>query len=211
MKSPALSLALAASASLVGATAHAVDLQLDPALLESIYFTPSVNSGNVHVPVTNHTAYSQAAPYALPCDVTEFDQQIQIDYVTAGPEVYPQLDISFFLYGDESQPIHSNGLNNYAAPYGGFSRTVSGLQGLQDHHTQIDGFLPVSSISQYGGFLFQPSDLPANVPVRMRMRVVAFSCSTPDPTTGGYSAACQLPDPTPWDNVFNVWIQRTCP
>jgi len=63
------------------------------------------------------------------------------------------------------------------------------------------GFTPVSKVSDFKQWLYQPKDLPANVPVRMDMAVSGFSDSQ---FTQGVN------DPNPSNDVLKIWIMRVC-
>ena len=63
------------------------------------------------------------------------------------------------------------------------------------------GFTPVSKVSDFKQWLYQPKELPANVPVRMDMAVSGFS--NPQFTQG-------VNDPNPSNDVLQIWIVRAC-
>ena len=70
------------------------------------------------------------------------------------------------------------------------------------------GFIFVAQPPLYD---FLPSQLPANVPIKMRMIVRPFSDPTYDTTRGGFSLSALIPESTVWNNTYFVWIRRSCP
>src|SRR5262252_3759864 len=122
----------------VALASHSADLALDANRMFFRYWAPGVDSGDFQVLSGNvHN------PIVLPCDVTSFGGQLDIDYLGTGPTVVPQLTATFF--DDQNQPITSHGClgdTNLTSEGGTFNPIAAG-------GVQTDGYILVSSTNQF--------------------------------------------------------------
>jgi hypothetical protein len=185
-----------ASTSLLAAAGIALasgsaDLALDANRMFFRYWAPGVDSGDFQVlPGNVHD------PIVLPCGVTSFGGQLDIDYLGAGPTAVPQLTATFF--DDQNQPITSHGClgdTNLPSVSGTFNSIAAG-------GVQPDGYTLVSSTNQFCQWLFQPKDLPADKVVRIHYELVGYPTSQ--------DQATPLADPNPTNNVRDVYVRRAC-
>lgn len=189
-------IATLASTSLLAAAGIALasssaDLALDANRMFFRYWAPGVDSGDFQVlPGNVH------APIVLPCDVTSFGGQLDVDYLGAGPTVVPQLTATFF--DAQNQPITSHGClgdTSLASVAGTFNAIAAG-------GVQPDGYVLVSSTNQFCQWLFQPADLPADQVVRIHYSLVGFPTSQ--------DQATPVTDPSPANNVRDIYVRRAC-
>jgi len=122
----------------IALASNSADLALDANRMFFRYWAPGVDSGDFQVlPGNVHD------PIVLPCDVTSFGGQLDIDYLGAGPTVVPRLTVTFF--DDHNQPITSHGcLGDTNLPFvaGTFNPIAAG-------GVQPDGYTLVSSTNQF--------------------------------------------------------------
>lgn len=175
----------------IALASNAADLALDANRMFFHYWAPGVDSGDFQVlPGNVHN------PIVLPCDVTSFGGQLDIDYLGAGPTATPQLTVTFF--DDQNQPITSHGcLGDTHLPFvrGTFNPISAG-------GVQPDGYTLVSSTNQFCQWLFQPGDLPADKVVRIHEELVGYPTSQ--------DQATPLTDPNPANNVRDIYVRRAC-
>lgn len=175
----------------IALASDSADLALDANRMFFRYWAPGVDSGDFQVlPGNVHN------PIVLPCDVTVFGGQLDIDYLGAGPTAFPQFTATFF--DDQDQPITSHGcLGDTNLPFvaGTFNSISAG-------GVQTDGYTLVSSTNQFCQWLFQPKDLPADKVVRIHEVLVGY----PDSTYQG----APLADPAPANNVRDIYVRRAC-
>jgi hypothetical protein len=210
ISSAVLSASFALSAS-AGVAHAAPDLKIDYTHVQIESSGPSGDTGIVSVPMTFNYAYSQQNPFKIACDSTFFSAGVAYGYANTGPGVYPELTGKFYLNGDEHQPIVSHGFGNTVP--GGFDHANAPDNNLllSPGQTFSEGFIGWNNTIPYWQYGFQPTDLPANVPVKFFLVVQGYSCTTWDYADGGYSPACRLPDAVPWNNAVNIWLVRECP
>lgn len=203
-----LGAALLAS-SLAGGVAHAVagdPLLVDPfTTVQQLSYNwasnPAGTATNLNLTFSPQTrsAYTQAAPLDLPCD------------------------LNWLATGVNFRNTHDAALH---VELGGQMR-VNGVEGstIPNAYGQMEGFAPLMpsvapGASGGGGFIFVaplplvswlPSQIPANVPIKIRMFVRPFSDTTYDPARGGFSLSNLIPESTVWNNTWFLWIRRTCP
>lgn len=204
-----------------------IDLRLDEKTFEIAYSTGSPGSSNLTIvsaaadPITR-TAFSKAAPFVLPCNVTGVLGQINIYYqnawtvappgtfvmptsVALQPHVWPMMNEALYLDGNPATPIHSNGWNDNAAPYGGINQLSSPLYEMSDSHTipQTAGFFTVDSNEPNYNFwsLYTPSDLPIDSPFVLHFWITDYTCSS-------FSQSCLYADKNPTDNAVDVWMKK---
>jgi hypothetical protein len=189
-------IATLASAALLTAAGIALanssaDLALDPNRMFFQYWAPGVDSGDFQVmPGNVHN------PIVLPCEVTSFGGQLDIDYLGAGPTVYPQFTVTFF--DDQDQPITSQGCQGNIH----VSSLVVSVNPFSPGAAQAAGYIPVSSTNQFCAWMFQPKDLPADKVVRMHHELVGYDNSSYQGPT--------LLDPDLSNNVRDVYVRRAC-
>jgi len=175
----------------IALASDSADLALDANRMFFRYWAPGVDSGDFQVlPGNVHN------PIVLPCGVTSFGGQLDIDYLGAGPTVVPQLTATFF--DDQNQPITSHGClgdTNLPSVAGTFNSISAG-------GVQPDGYTLVSSTNQFCQWLFQPQDLPADKVVRIHEVLVGFPTSQ--------DQATPLADPNPANNVRDIYVRRAC-
>lgn len=177
-----LAVTLAAGVTLAQVSA---DLSLDPGRLYFKYWAPTVTSDEIHM--LPNTEYN---PLVLPCDLTKLGGQFDVHNRASRQPVYA--DVVQRLYHQNGQPIVSTSPNpvkftdtNITPP------VVAG--GLQ-----TAGYVTVDSSLNW---IWQPSDLPANEPVRLELMATAYQ-----------DAAFTVPaGESNWsDNAQNIWIVRQC-
>jgi hypothetical protein len=182
----------------ISGLAHAADLSINPYRFFLVYQVKDTTSPVYQVlPQPGGASFNDPnTPMLIPCGVQMFGGQLDVQ--SAGPdEVYPR--VTFELYRSDTKSfIQSHGY------YGNvtfdhldmnISSPVSAGQAV------TAGFTPVSKVSPFKGWLYQPKDLPANVAVRMDMAVSGFADSQ---FTQGVN------DPNPSNDVLQIWIMRTC-
>lgn len=192
-----------------GAAQANPDLVVDYTHVQIRASSPTADTGLVTVPMMFNTGYTQAHPFVIPCDVAEFSAGVAFRH-NGGDAVYPELQAWFYLNGDEHQHIVSHGYNN-TVPAGFDHRDAPDNSLLMSPGNVFsEGFIAITQTVPFWQWGFQGSDLPADQPVKMHLRLTEFSCSTYDFNEGGYSPACQVPDAVPWNNAVNLWIVRAC-
>ncbi|MFO0604031.1 MAG: hypothetical protein U0324_12695 [Polyangiales bacterium] len=148
---------------------------------------------------TTRSAYTQAAPLDLPCDLNWLAAGVTFRSVHDAP-----------LYGEIGGMMRVNGVESAVIP---------------NYYGQNEGFAPLMppvapGASSGGGFIFvaqlplvswAAEQIPANVPIKIRMFMRGFSANTYDVPRGGFSAANQIPEATVWNNTWFLWIRRSCP
>lgn len=149
---------------------------------------------------STRTAYTQAAPLSLPCDVNQLSIGMAFRNVGAQP-----------LYGELSGTIAINGDEH---------DLLTNLYGQTEPHAALNNVLvPPSGVST-GGFIFialpplydfATEQLPANVPLKIRMRVAGYTDSAYDTSRGGYFLSSLISESTVWNNAWALWVRRTCP
>ncbi|HEU4730673.1 MAG TPA: hypothetical protein VFT22_22415 [Kofleriaceae bacterium] len=177
---------LLVTAGIVNAAPQA-DLGLDANRMFFRYYTPSADSHDVRIVPDN-----VFAPIVLPCDTQTFGGQLTIDYPGAGPTVVPHLAIT--LFDDNGQPISSQTCKK--------DKTITSVAGdfaaISPGTTQDDGYTPISSTNEWCGWMFQPTDLPADTVVRMHVELTASYLGSP------------VSDPNLADNHHDIYVRRAC-
>lgn len=175
----------------IALASNSADLALDSSRMFFRYWAPGVDSGDFQVlPGNVHN------PIVLPCDVTSFGGQLDIDYLGAGPTASPQFTATFF--DDQNQPITSHGClgdTNLSSVAGTFNPIAAG-------GVQTDGYMLVSSTHQFCQWMFQPANLPADRVVRIHEELVAYPTSQ--------DQATPLSDPNPANNARDIYVRRAC-
>jgi hypothetical protein len=118
--------------------------------------------------------------------------------IAAGPDdVYPR--VTFELYrSDTKNVIVSDGFYGDVT-FDHLDMNISAQ--LSAGQSEDAGFTPISKVSAFKRWLYQPKDMPANVPVRMDMAVSGFADAQ---FTQGVN------DPNPSNDVLSIWIMRAC-
>jgi hypothetical protein len=175
----------------IGIAGPQADLGLDTNRMFFNYVAPGVNTGAFQVlPDNRHN------PIVLPCDVQMFGGQVDIDYVGAGPTVFPKLTATFF--DNQNNSIASHGcLGNQT-----FTSESANLAAMTAGTMQRDGYTLIDSTNQFCPWLFQPGDLPADEVVRIRVQLTAYPSATyQGPLVG---------DPDLSNNAHDIYIRRSC-
>ncbi|HEU4733141.1 MAG TPA: hypothetical protein VFT22_34850 [Kofleriaceae bacterium] len=185
-----------AATTIAGAVAPTIasaqaDLAVDRNTMLFRYLAPGVDSGAIQViPDNLHN------PIVLPCDVQSFGGQMDLDYLGAGPTVFPKVTATYF--DAQNQQIASGGcLADHV-----FTEVVGTFHAMSAGTIQQDGFTMVSSTNQFCNWLYQPSDLPADAVVRIHLQLTAY----PDDTYQG----SLVPDPDLSNNGRDVYVRRAC-
>lgn len=200
---------LALASALVVVPAHATtgdtlatDLAVMPQFLDYNWASnPAAAGPHIALPFTlnRRMAYSQEAPLQLPCDVDALSVGMSFRNVGADP-VYVELSGTLAINGQESN-------------------LIANVYGQTEPHAPLGVLVAPDAVST-GGFIviarppyydFLASQLPANVPVKVRMRSQAFTNSNYDPYRGGYYLSNAVSESVVWNNAFTVWVQRACP
>jgi len=183
----------------IGGVAHAADLALNPARFYLIYQVKNEASPVYQVlpPPGGGASFNDAnTPMLIPCDVQMFGGQLNVQ--SAGPDtVYPR--VTFQLYRSDTKSfIVSHGFFGNVT-FDHLDMDISGA--LSAGQNEDAGFTPVSKVSDFKQWLYQPKELPANVPVRMDMAVSGFANAQ---FTQGVN------DPNPSNDLLQIWITRAC-
>jgi hypothetical protein len=182
----------------IGGLAHAADLAINPYRFFLVYQVKNTTSPVYQVlPQPGGASFNDAnTPMLIPCGVQMFGGQLNVQ--SAGPDdVYPR--VTFELYrSDTNSIIVSHGYSGNVT-FDHLDMNISAL--LAAGQSEDAGFTPVSKVSVFKDWLYQPKDLPANVPVRMDMAVSGFADSQ---FTQGVN------DPNPSNDVLKIWIMRAC-
>ena len=209
----AIALSIGLSSTVFAGSALALpDLVIDYSNVQLHASSPTADTGTVVAPIpVGNQGYTQANPWSIPCDTTEFSAGLSFSYANIGPSVYPELMGKFYLNGNEHTPIVSHGYANTVPA--GFDHSTAADDNILMSPGDVlaEGFIFITQSVPFWQWGFQGSDLPANAPVKMHMTVRSYSCDTWDNNAGGYSPACILGDAVPWNNALNIWMVRTCP
>ncbi len=192
-----------ASATLITAAGIALaddpaDLALDANRMFFRYWAPGMDSGDFQVlPGNVHN------PIVLPCGVTQFGGQFDIDYLGTGPTVYPKLAVTFF--DDQNQAIPSQGCQGDTS----LSSVTGWFNPITAGGVQPAGYYLVSSTltgpnpaNPWCRWLFQPTDLPADHVVRIHYAFTNYEDST--------YAGSTVPDPNPANDARDIYVRRAC-
>jgi hypothetical protein len=183
----------------IGGLAHAADLALNPSRFYLVYQVKSATSPVYQVlppPGGGASFNDEKTPMLIPCDVQMFGGQLNVQ--SAGPDVvYPR--VTFELYRSDTKSfIVSHGFYGDVT-FDHLDMNISGA--LSAGQNEDAGFTPVSKVSDFKRWLYQPKELPANVPVRMDMAVSGFADS---------QFLQGVNDPNPSNDVLQIWIARAC-
>ncbi len=148
---------------------------------------------------TTRSAYTQAAPLDLPCDLTWLATGMAFRNVSTSG-VYAEMGGSLYVNGDEHQPLTN--VYGQTEPYATLSPLVA------PNAMSSGGFIFVAQPPLYD---FLPTQLPANVPLKIRMLVRAYNDTAYDTSRGGYFVSARVPESVIWNNTYFVWIRRSCP
>ena len=191
------------SASATQADVLAIDL---PAATQDIAFNWASNPSpstptqfHLTFSPTTRSAYTQAAPLNLPCDVNQLAVGMFFHNV-GSTAIYPEMSGTVAINGDEHNLIAN--VFNQTEPHAPENLL------LQPGATGSGGFIFMALPPLYD---FTPDQFPANVPLKLRMRVAGYSDSAYDPARGGFSLANLVGESVVWNNAWTVWVQRTCP
>lgn len=183
----------------LAAPAQAFDVALDPSRLFLRYTTPPPSfsdSGAVPLPPTN----SPSRPFALPCEMDRFGIQVDARYVSGSATLYPQLQARYYVLPGNSL-VWSSGYE-FASP-APFSVVRSNVSPFAVGQTAVIGQMSVDATDVASrNWLFQPTDLPANVTVRYAVHVSLFSA---------VDYATEVNDEAPVNNNRFVYLRRVCP
>jgi len=182
----------------IGGLAHAADLSINPQRFFLVYQVKNKTSPVYQVlPQPGGAAFNdEDTPMLIPCGLQMFGGQLNVQ--SAGPDdVYPR--VTFELYrSDTKSIIVSHGYYGNVT-FDHLDMNISGS--LSAGQNEDAGFTPVSKVSVFKTWLYQPKDLPANVPVRMDMTTSGFADSQ---FTQGVN------DSNPTNDVLSIWIMRAC-
>jgi hypothetical protein len=168
-----------------------VDLGFDRNRFFFQYTAPGVDSGAFQVlPDNVHD------PIVLPCDVQTFGGGIDIDYIGAGPTVFPKLTATYF--NNQNAPIVSAGCLGTQV----LTNEWGGMAAMTAGSVQNDGYTLINSTSPFCPWLFQPGDLPADTVVRMHMQLTAHLLATVQDAP--------LADPDLTNNGHDIYVRRSC-
>ncbi len=160
---------------------------------------PAGTTINLAFSPTTRTAYTQAAPLALPCDLTQFNTGMVFRNVSS-QSLYVEMGGRLYINGDERQPITNvYGQTEALAPIS--APLAAGAVGT-------GGFI---FVAQPPLFDFLASQLPANVPLKVRMFVRGYTDTAWDFSRGGFFASAAVPETVVWNNTYFAWVRRTCP
>jgi hypothetical protein len=189
-------LAALALASAVAGAAHAADLGLNPYRFFLVYTVKNQTAPVYQVlSATGASSFNtQDTPMLLPCGVQNFGGQLQV--VSGGPDdVYPRVTVEL-RKPDKSLTVSHGYYGNVT-----FDHLDMNLNPIPAGTVADAGFTPVSKISPFKGWLYQPKDLPENTPVKMELGLTQFS--DPQYTQG-------VNDPNPTNDALDMWIMRVC-
>ncbi len=182
----------------LGGVARAADLSIDAQRFFLVYQVKNETSPVYQVlPHPGTTTFNDVdTPMLVPCNVQMFGGQL--DVVSAGPdEVYPRVTFEL-TRSDTNTIVVSHGYYGNVT-FDHLDMNISSPVSAGGRDTA--GFTPVSKVSQWKQWLYQPKDLPANVPVRMDMTVSGFADS---------SFTVGVNDSNPTNDLTQVWIERVC-
>jgi len=185
--------------SALAAPALAFDVALDASRLFLRYTTPALSfsdSGAVLLPSNN----SASRPMNLPCELDRFGIQVDARYLSGTTTLYPQLQARYSVLPANSL-IWSNGYE-FASP-APFSVVRSNVSPFTVGQTAVIGQMSVDATDVASrNWLFQPTDLPANLTVRYAVHVSLFSDD---------QYLTEANDEAPANNNRFVYIRRVCP
>lgn len=192
--------ALAALLALGGfaGSAHATNLGYNEWNYQLVYRVAgeSAPSMTIHPPASGQFTYNTSnTPYLLPCDVENFGGQIAYSSAAGGSPAYPRVSIAFYRTDDST--IVSHGYYGNVT----FSSLGMDLPVIQPGASALAGFTLISTINPFKQWLYQPSDFPANTPVRLEMTLREFSDS---------SYTQEVLDSNTANNQLNIWLMRAC-
>ena len=179
-----------------------VDLELARSQFLVNYDAGGVSSPAVEIPIPASPPAGDFAfntpqdPFVLPCDVETFGGQIRTNLLTAPVPVFWQLTTRFLLEDDSVIVSHGHsGMQTFDEVVVQVSQSLSPGDGA------YAGYMPVSSVNPWSEWMYQPSELPPNTPVRMELVVAPFE-------DAGFTQA--IPDNEPSNDVVNLWVERVC-
>jgi hypothetical protein len=166
------------------------------------YWAPGVTSGAFQVLPGN-----VQNPIVLPCGVTQFGGQFDIDYLGAGPTVYPEIAVTFF---DVQNPVNQVMITSLGCRGDTSLSSVNGqFNPITAGGVQTDGYYLVSSpligpnpANPWCRWLFQPTGLPAEHVVRIHDAFTNYESST----YTGQTAS----DPNPANDARDIYVRRAC-
>ena len=195
--------------SLAAGVAHAVvgdRLLIDPQTMpQAISYNWASNPSsaptqfNLTFSPTTRSAYTQAAPLDLPCDVNWLATGMSFRNV-GSQGLYVEMGGSVYVNGNERQPI--------ANVYSQTEAFAPLAPELLPNNVGTGGFIFIAQPPLYN---YLPSQFPANVPLKIRMIVRPFSSTAYDTTRGGYFLSSQIPENPIYNNTWFLWVRRTCP
>ena len=190
----ALSLVVSLGLSALASPALAVDVAFDPSRIFLRYVTPATDSGAVLLPSINSASH----PVVLPCDLTRYGVQVDARFVTGAGVIYPQLQSRYYTLPNSL--VWSSGYEfGSTAP---FSVDRSNVSPFEVGQTAIIGQMSIDAVDLASRrWLFQPSDLPANVTVRHSLHVSLFD-------DANYTH--EVNDDVPSNNNRFVYLRREC-
>lgn len=205
----AVALTLTLAAASAARRAHALTgdvLALDPITMNQALtynWDSNPNSTVVQAPLnfspTTRTAYTQASPLNLPCDVNWLATGMSFRNVsTAG--LYAEMGGSVYVNGDEHQPLTN--VFGQTEPLATLTPLVA------PGAVSTGGFIFIAQPPLYD---FLPSQFPANTPLKIRMIVRGYNDPAYDVTRGGFFLSARIPESVVWNNTWFVWVRRSCP
>lgn len=148
---------------------------------------------------TTRTAYTQAAPLQLPCDVNQLSVGMSFRNIS-GQALYPEMSGTVAINGAEGN-------------------LITNVYGQTEPHAPSQLFVQPGTVGT-GGFIFialpplydyTTEQFPANVPLKIRMRVAGFTSTDYDVYRGGFYLNNQIAESVIWNNAYAIWVKRVCP
>jgi hypothetical protein len=182
----------------ISGLAHAADLSINPYRFYLVYQVKNTKSPVYQVlPQPGGASFNdENTPMLIPCSVQMFGGQLNVQ--SAGPDdVYPR--VTFELYRSDTKSIVVSHGYYGNVTFDHLDMNISAP--LSAGQNEDAGFTPISKVSDFKTWLYQPKDLPANVPVRMDMTTSGFADSQ---FTQGVN------DSNPSNDLLSIWIMRAC-
>jgi hypothetical protein len=191
------SLAVALSLTALAAPAAAFDVAFDTSRIFVRYLTatPYTDSGAVLQPANNSASH----PILLPCNLSQYGVQVDARYLTGSGVLYPTLQSRYYTLPGPTL-VWSNGYEfGSSVP---FSVNASNVSPFDVGQTAVIGQMSVDAVDVAArNWLFQPSDLPANVTVRHALHITLYN-------NAAYTS--EVPDDVPLNNNRFIYLRRIC-
>jgi len=135
-------------------------------------------------------------PLVLPCDLEQLGGEIRVDLLTSPTPVFWALTLRLVKQDDSAIVSHGySGMQNFDSFLVPVSTSVS------PGALAYAGYVLVSSIHQFNEWMYQPSELPVNTPVRLELAVEPFA-------DAGFTQP--VTDNVPSNDIANLWVERVC-